>query len=285
MSPCPFRSIAIVGFGLIGASIAAAVRRRDPAIRLTAIDRQQVVLQGGLERLCDQAVSIEDVPSTVAALKVSQLTVLAAPVAVIGEHLPLAMKHAQLVTDCGSTKGGLVAIAREQTNVERFVPGHPMAGSSSSGFSNADPELFDGKRWLFCDDLGVEATLCRVEGWAQWLGAKPHRLSAEDHDAAVALTSHLPQLLASVLMVQSERRGATSAEGPGFRSATRVAGGNPEVWRDIFASNARHLAAASRELSSELGRIAVSLERGHTEALVELLQAAADIRAGADLAD
>ena len=115
------------------------------------------------------------------------------------------------------------------------------------------------------------------------VGAKPVRMRADEHDRAVALTSHVPQLLANALLVLSERHAAGPAEGPGFESATRTAGGNPAVWSDIFEANADEIARALRELGAELANVALDLER-EARGGVALLEAARRIKLASGLA-
>ncbi len=282
-SAAPFRTITIVGFGLIGASLAAAVRQRDPSVRVIAADRRQVIGRLQLGVHCDASCDVDELEALAEAYSSSDLTVLAAPIAVIEQHLPSALEHAPLVTDCGSTKRVVVQAASKLQSSAHFVPGHPMAGSSASGFSHANPDLFQGRSWLLCEGAAPENT-DKVEAFVGWLGAVPVRISPEQHDAAVALTSHVPQLLASLLVVLCEQERARVAAGPGFGSATRVAGGNPAIWNDIFASNADEIARVARDLSQRLESIARGLEAGNTEAALELLRQAVLAKAGSKLA-
>ncbi|MBK7578726.1 MAG: prephenate dehydrogenase/arogenate dehydrogenase family protein [Myxococcales bacterium] len=253
--------ICIVGFGLIGGSIAAALAARRPETEVVAIDTSSAIEPGNDEFFGARVLAAEASEAVDAELARADLVVLAAPVSVITAELPRVLSLARVVTDAGSTKRQIAEVAARSRRAGVFVPGHPLAGGSRSGRAAAHAELFAGKRWILCPDGASEAALEAVRGFVVGLGAEPVLMSAATHDRALALTSHVPQLLASVLVVLSERRGSRAAEGPGFASATRVAGGNPAIWRDILVTNADEVAAVLRELQAELGRVAEGLER------------------------
>jgi len=262
--------LCVVGFGLVGASVAAAHRARDSAASVVAVDAPHVLARAAADVKVDRG----DARGVERELASADLVVLAAPVSVIEAELPRVLAHASLVTDCGSTKRSIVGAAASAARRGRFVPGHPLAGGSSAGPDAATAELFQGRAWVLCPEGSDADAFAKVEAFVQSLGASPLVMSAEEHDRALALTSHVPQLLASVLIVLAERRRARHAAGPGFASATRVAGGNPEIWRDILATNADEVAAALRELGRELGSAADGLERGDTDAALAIIRAA-----------
>lgn len=263
--------LAVVGFGLIGGSVAAAHRERMPGAEVVAIDEASVLRDPSVVALSDRQVELADAAGE---LRDADLVLLAAPVRAIEDAIEGALAEARLVTDCGSTKRSIVARASRSPRRGRFVPGHPLAGGSSTGAAAARADLFVGQTWILCREGSDEDAFEAVRSFVTGLGARPVELSASEHDRALALTSHVPQLLASALLVLSERRGATSAEGPGFASATRVAGGNPSVWGDIFATNADEVAVALAELGAELERIRADLARGDTESARALLELA-----------
>ncbi|MEN9577612.1 MAG: hypothetical protein RJA70_621 [Pseudomonadota bacterium] len=274
----PFVSVAIVGFGLIGASLAAALRARDRGVRIVAVDRAAALADAATSANSDEQVNVDEPDAFAAALSACELTVLATPVNAILSQLPFVLEHARLVTDCGSTKRSIVERSRPLVNAARFVAGHPMAGASASGPRNADPRLFEGRRWLLCSDLGNTAAQQRISELVRFVGAEVVTVSSAEHDAAVALTSHLPQLLASSLAVMGAGGAARLAAGPGFLSATRVAGGNPVIWNDIFANNGDQIAHASRRLAQTLEQVATDLERGDVTSALDLLRSAGEVR-------
>lgn len=253
--------LAIVGFGLIGGSLALAARARGVATAVTAVDRPASLVRARERAAADTFVDVGDTGALHAALAAADLTVLAAPVSVIEELVAVALESAPVVTDAGSTKRAVTLAAARSPRRAWFVPGHPMAGLPSGGVENARADLFEGRQWLLSPE-GVEpSALGLVERLVSGVGATPERLSVEAHDRAVAVTSHVPQLLANALVVLAERGAARSAVGPAFEGATRVAGGAEAMWRDIFATNADEIARALAGLEDELGRVRQALAR------------------------
>jgi prephenate dehydrogenase len=253
--------IAVYGFGLIGASVALALRERGRGVHVTAIDRSATIDDEAVRRGCDARVDSVDTDGVAQALGSCDLCVMATPISVIVERLPWVLGLAPVVTDCGSTKRAVARAAEASEHTSRFVPGHPLAGASVGGAGNARADLFVAKKWLLCPEHSDTNAVDVVRELIAGVGAEPVSMDVASHDRAVALTSHLPQLLSSALVVLSERRGSISAEGPGFASATRTAGANEAVWSDIFATNADEIAVALRELGGELERVAEELER------------------------
>jgi prephenate dehydrogenase len=253
------KRLAIFGFGLIGASIAAAVRKAAPGIALTAIDLPSALASAEVLALTDEQIDSADRERIDRALGVADLCVLAAPVSVIRAELPALLESAQVVTDCGSTKRSICAAVSGLSRARRFVPGHPMAGGREGGAALARADLFQQQTWLLCPENTDPDALARVEQLIALVGAKSVHLSPEAHDRAVAFTSHAPQLLASALTVMANRADALLAVGPAYRAITRSAGGAEVMWRDIFAANADEISSALRQLASELEGIAEGL--------------------------
>lgn len=252
-------SLTIHGFGLIGASVALAARRRWPQVRLVAIDTRTVLDSELARRLCSERVVHDDASGRVRAFAEADITVLAAPLGVVESVLPEAVRHCSLVTDCGSTKRSVLAAARA-AGAQGFVAGHPMAGKPGGGVESADAGLFDGRPWLLCPGGASTEALLRVEGFVAALGGLPSQIDADLHDRVLALTSHVPQLLASLLLVFAERDNVpAAARGPGFDSATRVAGGPLGIWADIFERNADQVAPVLDQLALELQQLAQEL--------------------------
>jgi prephenate dehydrogenase len=265
--------VSIVGLGVIGGSLARALRQRLPALRLIGVERAEVLAAGGARQLVDHCVSEADADDVERAFAESDLVFLAAPISGIRRWLDAALSRGALVTDCGSTKRELARAARAAAHGGRFVPGHPMAGAGSARAGSA-PDLFVGRPWLLCPE-GVEpAALEAVERLVLLVGGRPVHMTAARHDRAVALTSHVPRLMASVLTQLVERDGAFPAAGPAFERLLRGAGGAPEMWRDVLQSNADEVARALRELLAELAACAEQLERGELERSLAILAAA-----------
>ena len=254
------KRVAVFGFGLIGASIAAALRNAAPHVELIAIDLPRVLNGSEVVALSDERIDSGDRPRVLLAAEAADLCVLAAPVGVIAAELPALLEAAQVVTDCGSTKRSICAGLRGLPRARRFVPGHPMAGGPEGGAGFARADLFKGQTWLLCPEDSDADAVARVEALIALVGAKSVHLSLIEHDRAVAYTSHAPQLFASALSVLSARAGASVAAGPAYRATTRSAGGAASMWQDIFRANADQISAALRELATELNRVAEGLE-------------------------
>lgn len=257
--------LAVIGLGLIGGSFALALKQASPGLRVTGIDVRSVVDSELARRVGDELVDIADTERVTAALSRAELTLLAAPVAVIERQLPLALAHARLVTDAGSTKDLICRTARELPNAERFVPGHPMAGAPEGGLGNARADLFRDRTWILCPEGCDEARVAQVRERIERIGARIVTMTPAEHDAAVARTSHLPQLIASALAVLVEGTPATPARGPAYAAVTRGAGGPEAMWRDIFTSNACEISGALRELIAELEKVERGLAANPTD--------------------
>lgn len=271
--------VAIFGFGLIGGSLALALRAAPREFHVTAIDQAGVVADEHTRACADACIDVADEVRLERALGESDITVLAAPVRVIAERLPWVLERARVVTDCGSTKRHIAWQAKACARGRRFVPGHPMAGLPGGGARNAVATLFEGKNWLLCPADSDPDAVAAVEDMVRATRANIVHLSIESHDAAVARTSHLPQLLASALALIVEQHAARPAAGPAFERATLTAGGPAPIWRDIFATNGDEIARAVAELCATLQPLAEELGRGEaTELADELLRRARALR-------
>jgi prephenate dehydrogenase len=251
--------LAILGFGLIGGSVALAARARGVASHIVGVDRAEVASMPAARSAADVLVDAADDASLRHALSDAELVVVATPVGAIEAIIGDVLAVADVATDCGSTKRAILSSASRSARRGRFVPGHPMAGLPQGGIERASKDLFEGRPWLLCPEQSDVDAVERVEGFVAAIGARPSRLTAEAHDRAVALTSHLPQLLASALAVLAERKHADVAAGPAFQSATRVAGGGEAMWHDILATNADEVSLALDALGAELDSIARAL--------------------------
>jgi prephenate dehydrogenase len=177
------------------------------------------------------------------AVSEADTVVVAAPVAFLPEVVAAALASAAadcVVTDVGSTKRTVVA----STQDERFVGGHPLAGAETAGVQYARADLFDGATWYLTPTAATSGLLYeRLHRTIAGLGAQPAAIDAGDHDRVLAAVSHLPHVLANVLVAQAGESLPAGAErltatGPSFRDATRVAGANSGIWSDIYLSNA-----------------------------------------------
>ena len=257
------KRIGIVGIGLIGGSILKKLRETE-SNELWAFDHTDAlsVLPSGLARL----VPIDDAFRK--GFVALDLLVLATPVKAIAALLPAALESGAIVTDCGSTKRYLARHAAGLNNIGRFVPGHPMAGRPVGGFAHATADLFEDRSWILCPAKSEPSATNEVVRLVRSLGAQVVTMTVDEHDRAVALTSHLPQLLASCLQNRARQEGVEAAAGPGFRSATRVAGGPATIWADILESNWDEVQRAWNGLRGDLD---TALQRSTPSQALELL--------------
>jgi prephenate dehydrogenase len=249
--------IAVIGTGLIGASVGLAARRDGHAV--TGYDPDAVALEVAAERgAVDEAA-----PSLEAALESAALAVVAAPVAQLVTTVQAVLAASGedcSVTDVGSTKARVCAAASST----RFVGGHPVCGSEAHGPAHARADLFQGASWFLTPGPQTSAETHRlVHGFVSSLGATPVAVDPLVHDRLVALTSHLPHALANLVVNQAGaaridgHEPLAAAAGGSLRDMTRVAGANPRIWVDIFLENA----GAVREALGEHRRRIEQLEQ------------------------
>jgi prephenate dehydrogenase len=255
----------VVGLGLIGGSVALALRAARPDAEIIGVDRENVLASEAVRALGVGLLDAADTARVDAAFARSDLVVLAAPVRAIIELLPRALGSAKLVTDCGSTKRRIAAVADALPTRRRFVPGHPMAGAPEGGAELARADLFRNRRWLVCPEKSDGDAVAEVEALVRAFGALPERFGIDEHDRAVARTSHATQLVASALAVAAQAAGAERAAGPAFEGATRSAGGPEGIWSDIFETNADEVARALGDVIRELELARVALQNDPPE--------------------
>ncbi len=260
--------IAVLGVGLIGGSIGLAARSRadaevcgydaDPAVRSKALELGAIDAQA------------EDVAAAVAG---ADVVFAATPVGTLGETVRLALDSAGgdcVVTDVGSTKRALADAAAD----ERFVGGHPLAGAETAGVEHAREDLFDGATWYLTPAKGSTAGVLyeRLHRLLSRFGARPQAIDAETHDRLMAGVSHLPHVLANLLVGETaallgEESQRLPAVGPSFRDATRVAGANTAIWTDIYMSNRDALVSAIDGLAAGLQEVRGWLAAGDAGAV------------------
>ncbi len=270
--------LTVIGAGLIGGSICLAARQAGFAEHIVAIDRTP---HRSRDDVADTWIDAVDRALVEQALERSALTVLCTPVGAIIDALPdLLSRGSGVVTDCGSTKVRVAAAAASHPGGARFVPGHPMAGRPEGGLRHADAALFAGRTWILCPAKSSPSATSLVRECARACGATTIDLDPHVHDHSVAFTSHLPQVVASALSVLASEAGAKAAAGPGFASATRVAGGATDMWGDIFETNGAEIGGALRALGARLDALAYDLERGDAGPLLATLEQARRLRSG-----
>jgi prephenate dehydrogenase len=231
------RSVGIVGVGMMGGSIALSALRAG--YRVFLYDRLAP------EKLVGPTFRKASVVSDLAALvSNSQLVILATPLGAleqVGSALSELVSPEQVVSDVASVKRPVAEVlAALLRNRCQYVPAHPMAGSEKSGAEAARADLFTGAVTMLCPELADSASVQLVTGFWEELGTRVVLVSVALHDQLVAAMSHLPHLIAALLVkhVAGTSRAALDLCGPGFRDATRIASGAPELWADILLSNA-----------------------------------------------
>ena len=249
--------VTIIGTGLIGGSMALAIRRAFPKVRIFGVDKPEV-----LER-AKQLKIIDDVGA-----QPSDLAILAAPVGDILKLLDQFTTGHKLVTDVGSTKAAICNKA-ERIGVP-FVGGHPMAGLEHSGPESASADLFKSAPYFICPvQSAPNGATERMQELARSIGAVPHVISPQDHDHLVADISHLPQIISSLLAAQTAEH--KDLAGPGLRSMTRLAVSPFHVWRDIFKTSG-FLPQELQSFIERLQRILDSIEAGNFDEVERLFK-------------
>jgi prephenate dehydrogenase len=270
--------LAVLGVGLIGGSVALAARERLGA-EVTGYDDAPEALERALA-----LGALDCARSTVpAAVAEAQAVFVAVPVgglsALVGEALAAAPADC-VITDVGSTKREVVAAHHDP----RFVGGHPLAGAENAGVEHARADLFEAATWYLTPGAGTSGMLYeRLHRLLHGIGARPTAIDADTHDRILAAVSHLPHVLANVLVSQAADTlaGGDSrlpATGPSFRDATRVAGAPSAIWTDIYLSNRDALTAEVDGAMERLTQVREALQAGDGPALTEWNERAASDR-------
>jgi prephenate dehydrogenase len=271
------RNVVIVGLGLMGGSLARALKRVGPAFHVSAITPERDTVEraladGAIDRAADDAA---------AAFAAADVVVYATPVAstleLLEEHAPLLRASRAAVTDVCSVMLPVVTRARS-LELARFVGAHPLCGGERSGYAAARPELYDGARVYLVGAADPSADETVAALWRA-AGAFVEPIDAGLHDERMAWISHLPQVLASALAVTLAREHIEPGQlGPGGRDMTRLAGSSPDLWVEILRANRHHVVPALRALVAGLQRSEEALAAGDDEALVEMLRRGRDWR-------
>ncbi|MFD2080809.1 prephenate dehydrogenase [Actinopolymorpha cephalotaxi] len=267
MTEPPFRRVVVIGAGLMGTSVALALRRYGVEVLLEDADpgnlRVAVSLGAGVPVTPAEALANNTADS-------ADLVVVGVPPSALGTVIADALTRfpGAAVTDLGSVKAaalaGTRAHASTQAGLDRYVGGHPMAGSEQSGPLAARADLFDGRAWAVTPHADSRPdAVAAVERLARTCGAFPVQLSPGEHDEAVALVSHLPQVASTVVagLLTTAAEGHLVLAGQGLRDVTRIAGGDPELWTQILSANAEPVARLLHEAADNLHRVAHTLEK------------------------
>ena len=264
-----FKQVTIIGTGLVGGSLGLALKKRQLAGRIVGCDRAPV-----LERAQDCGAIEAGTTDPADAVRGSDLVVLATPVIAILDligRLGPVLPAKTLVTDVGSTKVEVVQRAAKsfgRNAGQRFLAGHPMAGTENAGVEFADPDLFEGAAWLFTPlpRQNVHAGQCgEFIHCAEKMGAKIAVVDSAEHDRFCAWISHLPQMISTALAAALVEEFGPDAPlldigGRALREMTRISGSPYSMWRDIAITNRKNLSDALQKLEQRLAHIRENLD-------------------------
>jgi prephenate dehydrogenase len=280
-----YDTVAIVGVGLIGGSIGLALRERKLARTIIGVGRRQTSLD-----VARQVGAIDHgVTSLADGVSRAQLVVICTPVDTIAERsiqTAAVCPAASLITDAGSTKENIVtavdAALSGRRSGPRFVGSHPLAGDHRTGPTYARADLFENRTVVITPtDATRPAAVTETRGFWESLGADVVTMAPDKHDAALAMTSHLPHLVA-VALAAATPSNLLPLAASGWRDTTRVAGGDPKLWEPIFAANRQHVLDALERLNNSLENLQEALEQGDYETFNSILEAAAKVKRDRD---
>jgi cyclohexadieny/prephenate dehydrogenase len=286
MTAC-FDRVAILGCGLIGSSIARAARETGAAGAVVLFDQNPRVLEEAL------ALGLGEIAlSARAAVSGADLVVLAMPVGAMGEaaaHIAPALTPGAIVTDVGSTKRAVAdAVVPHLPDHAFFIPGHPIAGTEQSGPAAGFAGLLRG-RWMVVTPLsdarpGYATALERLCSFWTRLGARVETMDVDRHDLVLAITSHVPHLIAYTIVATAEdletvtEQEVVKYSAGGFRDFTRIAASDPTMWRDVFLSNREAVLEILGRFSEDLAALQRAIRWGDGEKLYDTFARARRVR-------
>jgi cyclohexadieny/prephenate dehydrogenase len=282
-----FERVAFIGIGLIGSSMARAMRRDGLVTTIVACARRPETRDTALRLKIADSVTADYAE----AVKGADLIVIATPVGtnaeiarIIGPHL----KAGAIVTDVGSVKQAVVdAVAPHLPAHVHFVPGHPIAGTEHSGPESGFPELFEG-RWTILTPLpgADQAAVDKVATFWRTIGAKVDIMQPAHHDMVLAITSHLPHLIAYTIvgtateLAEDLRQEVIKYSASGFRDFTRIAASDPVMWRDIFLNNKDAVLDVLQRFSEDLTAMQRAIRKNDGQALEDWFTRTRAVRRG-----
>ena len=275
--------ITLVGLGIMGASLALALKARGYAGTLTGVARSETTCASALAR------GAVDIATTDVRAGVGQadLVVLATPARLLINQIPVcgeSCKDGAVITDMGSTKSAIVAAMNALPARLAAVGGHPMCGKEKAGIDAAEAGLYIGAPWILTPtERSDEGALALVRALASFVGARPRAIAVADHDRLLAYASHLPYALSVALVTATDQFGASRPEvweimAGGFRDTSRVSASDETMWTDILLTNPGPILAALRDAQFALDQLGALIERGDEAGLRAALGAAARAR-------
>jgi cyclohexadieny/prephenate dehydrogenase len=288
MSATPhFQRVALIGFGLIGGSIARAAKLQGLAGEIVTTARSEKTRARVMELgIVDQVVA-----TNAEAVKDADLVILCIPVGACGpvaQEIAAHLKPGAIISDVGSVKGAIVRdMAPHLPKGIHFVPAHPVAGTEHSGPDSGFAELFINRWCILTPPEGVDAAATdRLRAFWTAMGAKVEVMTPDHHDLVLAITSHLPHLIAyTIVGTADELQQVTESEvikfsAGGFRDFTRIAASDPTMWRDVFLANKEAVLEMLGTFTEDLAKLTRAIRRGDGEALFDHFTRTRAIRRG-----
>jgi cyclohexadieny/prephenate dehydrogenase len=281
----PFARVSIIGMGLIGSSLARAIRLHMPTVRITGTDAD-----AGVRERVHELGLVDDLADTAGAAVVdADLVVLATPLGVfaaVGAEIAAELSAGTIVSDVGSAKQIVLDSLTSLIPADvHLIPAHPVAGTERSGPDAGFPPLFEGRWCIITPPPGAdEAAVARLSEFWGRLGSKVDRMEPRHHDLVLAVTSHIPHLIAySIVGTAADLEGVTRGEvikysAGGFRDFTRIAASDPTMWRDVFLTNRDAVLEVLGRVSEDLAVLQRAIRWGEGETLFQRFASSRDIR-------
>ncbi len=280
----PFSRVAIIGLGLIGSSVARAIRAEMPTVHLTGHDGSVEVRD--IARRLDLCDDVTDQPGT--AVIDADLVILCVPVGAMGEAAAAIAKdlpEGAVVSDVGSSKASVMAALQAALPGHTIIPAHPVAGTENSGPEAGFASLFKGRWCILTPPAGADPVAVeRLSSFWTALGAEVEIMDAAHHDLVLAVTSHLPHLIAyTIVGTASDLESVTQSEvikysAGGFRDFTRIAASDPTMWRDVFLNNKDAVLEMLQRFSEDLSALQRAIRWDDGDALFDLFTRTRAIR-------
>jgi cyclohexadieny/prephenate dehydrogenase len=279
-----FDTVALVGLGLIGSSIARAVREALPQVRLSGYDADPAV-----RARADELSLVDSLANDAAdAVRDAQLVVLCVPVGAMeaaARAVAPGLRADAIISDVGSCKAPVARALREILPQAIIIPGHPIAGTEKSGPDAGFAALFRGRWCILTPEAPTdEQSVGRLAAFWRALGAKVEIMDAERHDLVLAVTSHLPHLIAfTIVGTASQLEEVTEGEvikysAGGFRDFTRIAASDPTMWRDVFLANSEAVLEVLGHFQDDLDGLVTAIRSGDGDTLFDWFSRTRDIR-------
>ncbi len=285
--PLPFERLALIGVGLIGSSIARAARAQNAARSIVATARSAATRRRVIELgLADQVVE-----TNAEAVENADLVIVCVPVGqsgAVAAEIAARLKPGAILSDAGSVKASVLRdMAPHVPQGVHFIPAHPVAGTEHSGPDAGFAELFVDRWCILTPPPGAEpAAVARLAAFWRALGANVESMSAEHHDLVLAITSHLPHLIAYTIVGTADELGSVTRSevlkfsAGGFRDFTRIAASDPTMWRDVFLHNKDAVLEMLGTFNEDLAQLTRAIRRGDGQTLFDLFSRTRAIRRG-----